>query len=100
MELEERLRKDEEGNWFLNVTDFCLPIFGNIISKAELLCGCSYDKEKDIKRHAGKMLRQLETEKDILFAPEIDITDLYVEFVNGKTVKIWTSEWGGVCEKY
>lgn len=108
--------KDEDSNRYdllVKVKDdvvedlFGKNIVKNMFIEIYELDRCSYDVKCDSKNYLQDLLNCYESYKSIgeinkdleLNGSDIeslDATNCYIEFINGKFIKIWNSEWGGI----
>ena len=103
MEIKDRLRSIKvthkcyvETVWYVDVTDYAVKIFGDIIKKAEVTL---YYDEDDIKmaiKEAEEFMCNVEKDNCENDKINFDAENMLITFVNGKQVELWNSEWGGI----
>ena len=103
MEIKDRLRSIKvthecyvETVWYVDVTDYAVKIFGDIIKKAEVTL---YYDEDDIKmaiKEAEEYMCNVEKDNCENDKINFDAENMLITFVNGKQVELWNSEWGGI----
>lgn len=85
-----------ETVWYVDITEYAVKLFGNIIKKAEAtLCYDEDDIEKAIKEaeeYLSNVKRDCHEKNEINF----DTQKMLITFINGKQVELWSSEWGGI----
>lgn len=91
--IENRLRQ-EHDQWYIDITDIAIEMFGDIVDKVEITDFYDYTKEEAIE--GAKAL--IEEWKINLKKHRItfDGENMLVTFKNGKKIEIWNSEWGGI----
>lgn len=93
MNIEDRLRQ-EHNQWYIDITDIAIEMFGDIVDKVEITDFYDYTKEEAIE--GAKVL----IEKWKINLKDSGITfdgeNMLVTFKNGKKIEIWNSEWGGI----
>lgn len=93
MNIEDRLRQ-EHNQWYVDITDLAIEMFGDIVDKVEITNFYDYTKEEAIE--GAKVL----IEKWKINLKDSGITfdgeNMLVSFKNGKKIEIWNSEWGGI----
>ena len=93
MNIEDRLRQ-EHNQWYIDITDLAIEMFGDIVDKVEITNFYDYTKEEAIE--GAKVL----IEKWKINLKDSGITfdgeNMLVSFKNGKKIEIWNSEWGGI----
>lgn len=91
--IEDRLRQ-EHDQWYIDITDIAIEMFGDIVNKVEITDFYDYTKEEAIE--GAKVL----IEKWKINLKDSGITfdgeNMLVTFKNGKRIEIWNSEWGGI----
>ena len=83
-EIEDRLRQ-EHDQWYIDITDIAIEMFGDIVDKVEITDFYDYTKEEAKWKINSK-------DSGITFDGE----NMLVTFKNGKKIEIWNSEWGGI----
>ncbi len=91
--IEDRLRQ-EHDQWYIDITDIAIEMFGDIVDKVEITDFYDYTKEEAIEGAKALIEKWKINSKDsgITFDGE----DMLVTFKNGKKIEIWNSEWGGI----
>lgn len=103
IDIKERLRNVKivhncyvETVWYVDITDYAVKFFGNIIKKVEVTL---YYDEDDIEKAIKEAEEYISNiEKDCHEKNEInfDTQKMLITFINGKQIELWSSEWGGV----
>lgn len=93
MNIEDRLRQ-EHDQWYIDITDIAIEMFGDIVDKVEITDFYDYTKEEAIEGAKVLIAKWKINLKDsgITFDGE----NMLVTFKNGKKIEIWNSEWGGI----
>lgn len=93
MEVKDRLRCDDK-QWWIDITDLSKEFFGDIVQKVEV--SNFYDYTEDEAINGAKAF--IEKKKEDIKDKEInfDAENIRISFINGKTIEIWNSEWGGI----
>lgn len=102
MEIKDRLRSIEvahecyvETVWYVDVTDYAMSIFGDVIKKVEITLYYDEDNINEAEIEANGYLEDIE--KDSMSNKiNFDAKNMLITFVNGKQVELWNSEWGGI----
>lgn len=99
MKIKERLRSVNvthenyiETVWYVDVTDYAMKIFGNVISKAEITLYYDEDNMEEAEMEASRYIDDIEKYNRIDF----DAKDMLITLINGKQIDIWNSEYGGI----
>lgn len=101
MTIKERLTLDESriGKWWLDITDFSEHIFGDVVTKVEILCHQYYDYDEVDEEGAlaagTKIVNKLQ-ERAVVEHINFDASVLRITFTNGNVVFIRNSEWCSV----
>lgn len=105
MDVKERLRKfnqykpysEEIYEWAIDVTDYAKKFFGDIIESAEFTCMGGYTEERAYAE-VDELFEEIKDTYDKcgrLDCPS-DGNDLIIKFTNGRVVKFWSGEGGGI----
>ena len=102
MEVKDRLRSIEvthecyvETVWYVDVTDYAMSIFDDVIKKVEITLYYDEDDINEAEMEANEYLEDIE--KDSMSNKiNFDTKNMLITFVNGKQVELWNSEWGGI----
>lgn len=91
--IEDRLRQ-EHNQWYIDITDIAIEMFGDIVDKVEITDFYDYTKEEAIEGAKALIEEWKINSKDsgITFDGE----NMLVTFKNGKKIEIWNSECGGI----
>lgn len=99
MKIKERLRSVNvthenyiETVWYVDVTDYAMKIFGNVISKAEITLYYDEDNMEEAEMEASRYIDDIEKHNHIDF----DAKDMLITLINRKQIDIWNSEYGGI----
>lgn len=99
MKIKERLRCVNvthenyiETVWYVDVTDYAMKIFGNVIGKAEITLYYDEDNMEEAEREASRYIDDIEKHNHIDF----DASNMLITLINRKQIDIWNSEYGGI----
>ena len=100
MEVKDRLSYVlESGNykkWWLDITDIAKNFFGDVVTKVEISAFHS-DEEEKVINEATAVLKDVKRHiDDDLGITCSNLDDIKITFINGKEIKFWISEWGGI----
>lgn len=91
----EVLEENGDIKYFYDITHKAKSIFGDIVKSAKQEIQCTYigDEKfkKEIDAYNEYKISIIEKKDGLIF----DEGEIIVEFINGKKVKMYTSEWGG-----
>lgn len=103
MEIKDRLRSIKvthecyvETVWYVDVTDYAVKIFGDIIKKAEVTLYYDENDIKEAQKEAKDYINSVEEDNRGIGKINFDAENMLITFVNGKQVELWNSEWGGI----
>ena len=104
MNAKDRLRKfkqyrpyrEEIYEWAIDVTDYATEFFGDVIESAEFICMGGYTEERAYDEVDGIFdeIKGIYDKCGRLDFP--DGSDLVIKFTNGKVIKFWSGEGGGI----
>ena len=85
--------------WGIDVTDYAKKFFGDIIESAEFICMGGYTEERAYDE-VDEIIEEIKVIYDKcgrLDFPSVDCGgELIIKFTNGKVVKFWSGEGGGI----
>lgn len=96
--LEDRLTYKKAG-WYMDITDLARGFFGDIVTSVEMSLGSwNEDEKEDALDSARGVFYDFYHSK----YPKIDFggESIIVKFINGKEIKIWSSEWAEITKNY
>lgn len=92
MNLEKRKygEKESDFDYYLDVTKYVKPLFGNILSKAEFVID-GYNTEQEAKEQAREAIKYFQKIENSI---DVDAECLLLYLKNGIKIEFSTSEWG------
>lgn len=89
----------KKAGWYMDITDLARGFFGDIVTSVEMSLGSWDEDEKE---------DALDSARGAFYAfyhskyPKIDFggESIIVKFINGKEIKIWSSEWAEITKNY
>ena len=92
MNLEKRKygAKESDFDYYLDVTKYVKPLFGNILSKAEFVID-GYNTEQEAKEQAREAIKYFQKIENSI---DVDAECLLLYLKNGIKIEFSTSEWG------
>ena len=103
MEIKDRLRSIKvthecyvETVWYVDVTDYAVKIFGDIIKKVEVTLYYDENDIEEAQKEAKDYINSIKEDNREISKINFDAENMLITFVNGKQVELWNSEWGGI----
>lgn len=94
-----RLKKANEKEWLVDITDICQKIFGNdILVKAEILCFYDYSQE-EAESAVESLINKMNLEMKDRHQLDFSHNSLFLTFINGKKIELRNSEWAWIVMK-
>lgn len=85
-----------ETVWYVDITEYAVKIFGNIIKKAEVTLYYDEDDIEKAIKEAEEYLSNVEKDCHEKNKINFDTQKMLITFINEKQVELWSSEWGGI----